>query len=85
MHEHTTAAPSRAVPFETLPLVQQARYLRRHEPDKAVAIDLAHDGRALARMFFDASAGGALDGATSRALHQWAQLIVEHHPRAVGR
>lgn len=75
-HPGSTPDPTRAVPFEDLPLVEQARWLRRHEPDKAVAFALQRtDGTQVARMFFDASRGGALDAETARALRQWAQMV----------
>lgn len=75
--EHTTAPElGRAIPFENLPLVEQARWLRRHEPAKAVAIDLQRtDGTDVARMFYDASRGGELDAETARAMRQWAQMV----------
>ena len=74
---------SGAVPFDALPFAEQARYLRRTDPAKAVAFDLTRpaSGMPLARMFYDASGGGKLDEATSRALLQWAQLV--HENRAV--
>lgn len=84
MNDTTTAAASRAVDFDTLPLAEQARYLLRADPAKAVALDLTRsDGTAVARMFYDASGGGELDEVTARALRQWAAMIVEHHP-AIG-
>ena len=65
--------------FEDLPIIEQARYLRRHEPDKAVAYDLKrHDATHCARMFHAADlAGGmdALDVETRAALLQWAAMI----------
>lgn len=75
----TTAAPSRAVALEDLPPAEQARYLRRTDPGRAVAFDLTRPdtGMPCARMFYDASHGGKLDEATSRALRQWAAMIAD--------
>lgn len=82
---NTTTAPGRAVPFEDLPLIDQARWLRRHEPTKAVAFALQRtDGTACARFFYDASGrDGTLDAETRAALLQWAAMI--HADRAVIR
>lgn len=76
MNDNTTPELGRAVPFESLPLVEQARWLRKHESGKAVAFALQRtDGRDVARMFFDASAGGQLDEVTAAALRQWAGMV----------
>lgn len=78
MDRNTAPELGRAVPFEDLPLLEQARWLRRHEPEKAVAFSLQRtDGTDVARMFYDASGGGQLDEATARALRQWAGMISE--------
>lgn len=78
MENNTTPEPGRSVPFESLPLVEQARWLRRHEPGKAVAFALQRtDGTDIARLFFDASGGGALDAQTASALRQWAGMIYQ--------
>lgn len=77
---------SGAVPFDALPLAEQARYLRRTDPARAVAFHLTRTDTNMpcARMFYDASRGGQLDEATARALREWAAMIVEHHPAAGG-
>lgn len=89
--QDTTTAPPRAVALEDLSFSEQARYLRRTDPTRAVAFDLQHGGRPLARMFYDASgrpARGpeALDPQTRAALYEWAQLLDLYARRpAVGR
>lgn len=74
-----------AVHLDTLPLGVQARQLRRSDASRAVAFDLTRPdtGMPCARMFYDASAGGKLDEATSRALRQWATLLHENR-RVIG-
>lgn len=68
-----------AVPLESLPLHVQAAHLRRHEPGKAVALDLtrseADGGTPLVRMFV----GWATDDAvTMAAARYWAQLAYDY-------
>lgn len=76
---------SSAVPFEDLPLIDQARWLRRHEPTKAVAFALKRsDGTDVARMFFTPGrldGIDSLDAETRAALLKWAAMI--HEDRAV--
>lgn len=80
MQDTTTTARASAVPLNDLPLGEQARYLRRTDPARAVAFDLTRPdtGMPCARMFYDASGGGKLDESTARALRQWAGLIAEN-------
>jgi hypothetical protein len=79
VQDTTTTARTGAVPLNDLPLGEQARYLRRTDPARAVAFDLTRPdtGMPCARMFYDASGGGKLDESTARALRQWAAMIAD--------